>query len=178
LVTVSGQGDEVMRRHLFLAFSVILMMTGCAHVISEEMRRRVAPELTFKDVLREPIKHRGKVVLWGGVIVTCTNTREGTQIEVFHTALGFRGRPKDIDVSHGRFLALHPEYLDCGIYRKGRKITMSGEIIGQKTLPLDEIEYTYPLISATEIHLWEPERVYREEPGWRFYFGLGLYHEW
>jgi len=165
-----------MGKYLLLVFLVALIITGCAHVISEEMRRQVAPDLTFKDVAREPIKYQGKMVLWGGVIVECTNTQEGTQIEVFQTALGFRGKPKDIDISKGRFLALHPAYLDCGICRKGRKITVIREIIGQKTLPLNDIEYTYPLISAAEIHLWEREGVYQAEPGWRFYFGLGLYH--
>lgn len=166
-----------MRKYLVLAVLVALMMTGCAHVISEEMRRQVAQELTFREVTREPIKYQGKFVLWGGVIVKCTNTREGTQIEVFQTALGSRGKPKDIDVSQGRFFVLHPEYLDCSIYRKGRKITVIGEISVQKTLPLDEIEYTYPLISATEIHLWERERVYWAGPGWHFHLGFGFYHE-
>ena len=147
-----------MKRNSFLVISATLgalLVTGCAHVISEELRRKVPPELTFKEVIREPAKYQGKILLWGGVIIKSTNTKEGTLIQVSQTAMGLRGQPKDIDVSQGRFLVLHPEYLDCSIYRKGRKITVIGEISGQKTLPLDEIEYTYPLISATEKHLWE-----------------------
>jgi len=166
-----------MREYLLLVVSVALMVTGCAHVISQEMRSQVAPELTFKEVTKEPMSYQGKIVLWGGVIVKCTNTEEGTLIEVRETALGFRGKPKDIDVSHGRFLVSHPEYLDCRIYGKGRKITVVGEISGQKTLPLDEIDYTYALISAKEIYLWKQERTYSGGPGWHFQFGLGIYHQ-
>jgi outer membrane lipoprotein len=166
-----------MREYLFLVVSVVLIVTGCAHVISEEMRRQVAPELTFKEVTKEPMRYQGKVVLWGGVIVKCTNTEEGTLIEVRETALGFRGKPEDIDVSPGRFLVLHPEYLDCRIYDKGRKITVVGEISGQKTLPLDEIDYTYALISAKEMHLWKQAGAYSGGPGWHFHFGLGIYDQ-
>ncbi len=166
-----------MRKYLFLVVLASLMVTGCAHVISQEMRRQVAPELTFKEVTKEAIKYQGNIVLWGGVIVKCTNTQEGTLIEVRETALGFRGKPKEIDASRGRFLVSHPEYLDCRIYDKGRKITVVGKISGQKTLPLDEIDYTYPLISAKEMHLWEPDRPYLGGPGWRFHFGIGVYHE-
>ena len=169
-----------MRRHSFLviwATLSALLASGCAHVISEELRRQVPPELTFGEVIRGPAKYRGNIVLWGGVIIKSTNTREGTLIEVLEKPLGFRGQPKDGDLSQGRFLASHPEFLDPSIYGMGRKITVIGEILGQKTLPLDEIEYTYPLISAKEIHLWERQRAYWPGPGWHFHLGLGFYHE-
>ena len=169
-----------MGKYPFLVISAILgvlIVTGCAHVISEELRGQVTPELTFKEVIRDPVKYKGEMVLWGGVIISSTNTKEGTLIEVLEKPLGIRGQPKDVDVSEGRFLILHPEYLDCRIYGKGRKITVVGEISGQKTLALDEIDYTYPLISAKEMHLWKRERAYWAGPGWRFHFGLGFYHQ-
>ena len=36
-------------------------------------------------------------------------------------------KPKDVDESEGRFLALYPGYLDVAIYNGGRKVTSSGK---------------------------------------------------
>ena len=161
-----------MRRYSFLVISATLgalIVTGCAHVISEQLRLQVPPELTFKEVSRGPAKYQGKIVLWGGVIIKSTNSKEGTLIEVLEKPLGFRGQPKDVDVSEGRFLILHPKYLDTAIYAQDREITVAGKVIGERTLPLGEIEYSYPVIAPKEMHLWE-----REEPDyWYPYWPYG-----
>jgi outer membrane lipoprotein len=39
--------------------------------------------------------------------------------------------------------------------KEGREITVAGEIAGREALPLAGIQYTYPVILAKEIHLWE-----------------------
>lgn len=65
-----------------------------------------------------------------------------------------RGRPLDVDKSGGRFLALYPEYLDTAIYSKDREVTIAGKVLEKRVLPLDEIEYAYPLVLVKEIHLW------------------------
>ena len=164
-----------MKRNSFLVISATLgalLVTGCAHVISEELRRQVTPELTFKEVIREPAKYQGKIVLWVGVIIKSTNTKEGTLIEVSQRDLGFRGQPQDTDVSHGRFLILHPKYLDTAIYDQDREVTVAGEIVEQRTLPLGEIEYTYPVIAPKQLHLWEREEPVRWYP-YCPYRGLG-----
>ena len=167
-----------MRRYSFLVISATLgalLVTGCAHVISEQLRLQVPPELTFKEVSRGPAKYQGKIVLWGGVIIKSTNSKEGTLIEVLEKPLGFRGQPKDVDVSEGRFLILHPKYLDTAIYAQDRQITVAGKVIGERTLPLGEIEYSYPVIAPKEMHLWE-----REEPVyWYPYWPYGWWtHPW
>ena len=54
------------------------------------------------------------------------------------------------------------------------QVTIAGEIQEKKIQRLGEIEYTYPLISATEIHLWPVEKKdmvyypypYRHYPWW------------
>jgi outer membrane lipoprotein len=92
------------------------------------------------------------------VIISSVNLKEGTMIEVLQKPADTRGKPKDVDESEGRFLALHPGYLDVAIYNRGRKVTVAGEVEGKKIQRLGEIEYTYPLISAKEIHLWPVEK--------------------
>lgn len=108
------------------------------------------------------------------MLIGAINLREGTMIEVLQKPAGFRGEPKDVDYSEGRFLVLYPRYLDVAIYTQGRKITVAGEVQGKKVQPLGEINYTYPLISAREIYLWPVEREERyhypyRDPFWWHY---------
>jgi len=123
----------------------------------------VDPSLNLAEVRKDPEAYQGKLVLWGGVIVEAKNTKEGTLVEVLQTAMNVEGRPKNLDRSEGRFLALYDGYLDAAVYSEGREVTIAGEIEGKRVLPLGEIQYTYPLISVKEIHLWRrktDEKVY------------------
>ena len=66
---------------LFLAYS-IFSITSCAPVISKQLRKQVAKELTLSEVLKDPETYKGKTVLWSGVIINSVNLKEGTMIEV------------------------------------------------------------------------------------------------
>ena len=156
----------------FFAFS------GCASIISKQLRKQVAKELTLQVVLKDPDAYRGKTVLWSGVIISSVNLKEGTMIEVLQKPADMQGKPKDVDASEGRFLALYTGYLDVAIYNGGRKVTVAGEVQGKKIQRLGEIDYTYPLISAKEIHLWPVEkkdRVYYPCPYWHYPWWYGPY---
>ena len=155
---------------IFVAYC-LFSIAGCAPVISKQLRKQVAKELTLSEVLKDPETYKGKTVLWSGVIISSVNLKEGTMIEVLQKPADTRGKPKDVDDSEGRFLALYPGYLDVAIYNGGRKVTVAGEVQGKKIQRLGEIEYTYPLISAKEIHLWPVEkkdRVYYPCPSWHY----------
>ena len=168
--------------HLFFALTFLVYgpfsITGCAPAISKQLREQVAKELSLNLVLKDPEAYQGKTVLWSGVIVRSVNLKEGTMIEVLQKPADTRGKPKDVDKSEGRFLALYPGYLDVAIYNGGRKVTVAGEVQGKKIQRLGEIEYTYPLISAKEIHLWPVEkkdRVYYPCPYWHYPWWYGPY---
>lgn len=139
-------------------FLAILLLSGCAYVISREVRREVTKDLQLREVIKGPDAYRGKIVLWGGVIIESKNVKEGTRIIVLQKDLGTWGRPKETDKSQGRFIVLYPGYLDTAIYQKDREITVAGEIIGQRIMPIDQIEYVYPILSPREIHLWKELR--------------------
>jgi len=162
----------------YMAVALFLIFNGCAPVISKELRSQVAREITFKEILKDPEGYKGKVVLWGGVIIAAKNRKEGTLIEVLQKPTDIGRRPKDIDRSEGRFLALYDGYLDVAIYAQGREVTVAGEIKGKRVLPLDEIEYTYPLISVKEIHLWPPKSEDRVYPYPYRYYPWWWYHQY
>ncbi|MFB0520309.1 MAG: Slp family lipoprotein [Desulfatiglandales bacterium] len=152
---------------------LFLFASGCAPVISKELRTQVAREITFTEVRKNPDLYKGKLVLWGGVIIGAKNVKEGTLLEVLQTPTDRRGRPKDVDQSGGRFMALYDGYLDVAIYSQGREVTVAGEITGKKVLPLAEITYQYPLIAIKEIHLIKEEKYYPYPywwyPPWWYY---------
>ncbi|MFH1672783.1 MAG: Slp family lipoprotein [Pseudomonadota bacterium] len=147
-------------------------LTGCAPVISKEIRDRVSAELTLSEVAKNPEAYKGTTILWSGVIISAVNLQEGTMIEVLHKPADLRGKPKDVDYSEGRFLVIDPGYLDVAIYTQGRMVTVAGEIQGKKIQDLGEMKYTYPLVSAKEIYLWPEER---EE---RYYYPYWDYPWW
>jgi len=73
--------------------------------------------------------------------------------------------PMDAEHSQGRFIVKIDSYLDPEIYRKGRKVSVAGKIVGKEIHPIGEISYTYPLIVADEIYLWKEKRPYP----WEYY---------
>jgi len=154
---------------LWLTWLIATVFSGCAPVISEEIRRQVSPELSFQDLLRDPDRYRGQTVLFSGVILEAINTKDGTLITVLQRPADLSGRPKNSDATGGRFLALDPRYLDVAVYAPDREITVAGTVEGKRIRSLGEIDYAYPLIRVRELHLW------RERPPAAFGFGI-TYH--
>jgi len=149
------------------------------HVISKDIRDKVDPSLTFEKVLQNPISYKGKTVVWGGEIVDTVNQKGGTtEIEVVQLPLDSRDAPKLSNTSEGRFLILVNKYLDPYLYQKGRKVTVAGEILGEKFQPLGEMTYRYPVVASKQIHLWE-EYYYLPYPyPYPYYYPWGYYDPW
>ncbi len=144
------------RIHILLLIFPVFLLMGCAHVISKDLRARTDPSLTFAQVHQSPETYKGKTVIWGGEIVLTLNQKDGsTLLEIFQRPLDRWGEPKLIYPSEGRFLIRSEKYLDAYTFRKGRKITVAGEILGEKIQPLGEMDYRYPLLLCKQIYLWE-----------------------
>ena len=99
-------------------------------------------------------------------------------MEVVQSPLETDDLPEDVSHSSGgRFLATTSRFLDPIVYKSGRKVTVVGQVQGKKTLPIDQVEYIYPVISIREIHVWtksELEQPQYPPPGYYydpFWFG-------
>jgi outer membrane lipoprotein len=174
---------------VFLPVLLILLISGCAHVIRKEIRENSDLSLMLEQVRKNPTAHTGKSVVWGGEIVQVINQDDGTtEIEVFQEPLNFRGEPKEAAPSEGRFLVLDDRFLDPYIYWEGRRITVAGELQGERIEPLGEMYYRYPLIISKQIYLWpdfSPSPYYGYYP-WSYYdpwwgypygwWGFGFYY--
>jgi outer membrane lipoprotein len=97
--------------------------------------------------------------------------KEGTLIEILQKPLDREGKPLRTDRTEGRFIAAADRFLDSAVYHAGRDITIVGEVAGQKTMRLGEVDYTYPLVHVKDLHLWEPYA------GPRFFFSIGVWHQ-
>lgn len=114
---------------------------------------------------------RGHRVRWGGVIINATNLKDSTQLEVLAYPLDRNGRPRRAENPLGRFLAFKEGYLETVDYAPGRLITLTGPVQDTRIRKLGEADYTYPVLLADEMRLWE-NKPPREEP--RFHFGIGV----
>lgn len=144
--------------------------SGCAHVISKDILQEVNTEITFAELRKTPQAYLGKVVLLGGVIVKTVNKKDGTLLEVYQTEIDRRGRPIQLDISGGRFLAHYKGLLESEIYRKGREVTIAGMVQGEQIMRLGEVDYHYPYLIGKDIYLWKEEQPPKYEPyPWGFW---------
>ena len=166
------------RKFLIILWSVGLIVS-CAP-LSKEIMRQVDESLTYQVVQQDPQQYAGKTVLWGGVIIETINKMGETVMVVRQTDLDIEKRPKDLDRSAGRFLVKSAGFLDPEIYKEGREITVGGEVAGKEVLPLGDTQYSYPVVIAKEIHLWEKRQLVRPyDPYWWDYpYGWYGYPHW
>jgi outer membrane lipoprotein len=127
---------------------------SCAHPISRDLTNFARKDLTYPVVIQNPKKYAGSLVVWGGIISDLRNNKEGAKITVLETPLDRREVPQT-RVCRGVFIAWDDENLDPRVYQKGKKVTLAGELIGEETKPLDDMEYVYPVIHILELHLWK-----------------------
>lgn len=160
----------------FLRVVVLLVLgtalTGCAHVISHDLRERARSDLSFTTVLHNPDSYKGETVVWGGRIIETVNQEGTTEMKVLQMPLDYYGMPISEELSGGRFIARATGYLDNQIYRAGRWLTVGGQIVGQEALQLGESQYIYPVVAVKEVHLWVEPRYpyyYRDYPYWNGY---------
>ncbi|MGA7826822.1 MAG: Slp family lipoprotein [Geobacteraceae bacterium] len=165
-------------KKIILFCASFLFLAGCAHVMSEESRNLVDPSIQFQSLRANPDSYVGKYVMLGGTIAGVQNSKDGSQLEVVQSPLESDDLPEEVSHSSGgRFLATTSHFLDPIVYKMGRRVTVIGQVEGKKILPIDQIEYTYPIISIREIHVWSQSEVEQPQyppPGYYydpFWFG-------
>jgi outer membrane lipoprotein len=152
---------------------LLILLPGCAAVISKSLRAQVDLSLHFSEAFQNPKAYEGKIVIWGGEVIKTINQKDGTTlVEVLQRPLNRMEEPEVTKPPGGRFLMLSQKYLNSFILREGTRITIAGEILGERSMPLGEMEYRYPLILSREMYLWEYHFYYPSQyyPRGHFYF--------
>lgn len=151
-----------------LCLLCLCVLGGCAtSPFPASVRQAAKSQPTFADIRARPEAYKGRVVLLGGSIVQTTNLAKATEIEVLQKPLdSYDDRPEDTDRSSGRFLVRCQGFLDSAIYTKGREVTAAGPVQAPEIRPLDQTQYTYPVIGCDQLHLWPelPPVIYSYPP--------------
>jgi outer membrane lipoprotein len=141
-----------------ITMSMLLFTASCS-VISSEVRKEAEPAVAFKTLMKEANSYVGRTVIVGGYILATEKLADKTIILTLQAPLGFRNEPKSMDKSQGRFVVIHKDFLDPAVYRKNRKITVAGNVVGLTTKDDERCPNTCLTIESREIHLW-PEYYY------------------
>jgi outer membrane lipoprotein len=158
---------------LLSSVALLVTLTGCASTHEAEDRQA----LTFLQVKAAPDSFRGQSVVFGGKVLTARLQKDGTRIEILQLPLDQSRRPRyDLTQSQGRFLALQREFLDPATLPPGTRITVTGDVSGSITLPLDETDYAYPIIDIKRVQVWASSE--DVAPHIHPYMGMGLGPYW
>ena len=161
------------RLRIPLLSAMLLIVAGCA-TGQDSGDSTQPPQISFTQVTATPDSYRGQTVTWGGEVLSARRLKEGTRIEILQLPLTSSLQPTmELSKSQGRFVALQREFLDPATLPTGTFVTITGELAGSVKLPLDETEYTYPIIELKNMKVWprmedQPARI-------RPYIGPGSY---
>jgi outer membrane lipoprotein len=130
-----------------------LALTGCA--TTSETPSEPDHAVPFGQIKNQPDSFRGQTVVLGGEVLAAKRLKDATRVEVLQLPLGSSQAPvADLTQSQGRFLAMQREFLDPATIPQGTRITVTGEVTGSQTMPLDETDYTYPVIEVKDLKVW------------------------
>lgn len=174
MIRIKGMKYRTPLTLLFMT-ALLLNTAGCARPFPSRITDQVDRSITYADLNKNPEGYKGKWVMFGGVIAASRTGKDGkTYLEIVQKPADRQGRPYQTDESGGRFMAVSNQFLDPAIYRRGRIVTVVGEVIGESVKPLDEITYRYPLLAAEAMHLWEPSY----GPSYSVGVGVGVFHRY
>ncbi|WP_455245834.1 Slp family lipoprotein [Petrachloros mirabilis] len=144
-----------------------LMLTACAEsahqtrqdaeqsLIPKELEQQIDTSIDFPALVAAPDQYIGRVVMFSGLVLSSKRTASQTEIELLE--LPARSGPPNTNEriqSRGRFLATQSTFLDPAIVAPGTPLTIVGEVTGKIKRPLDESEYTYPVIAIRHFIDW------------------------
>ena len=156
---------------LFLSFPVLFLLGACATgpgYDTSQVNLAISP----RSAVAEQEMIAGQPVLWGGVILNTLNRESLTRLEVLAYPLNSDQLPQQDREPLGRFLLEHQGFLDPATYAEGRLVTTIGTVSGSDRGEIGGMEYTYPVIKASELFLWPRDSEYTNRS--RVHFGIGV----
>lgn len=149
-----------------VTLSIAAVFAACAATSdSIDQAQTGPPTPPFDQIKSAPDSFKGQTLVLGGQVLGARRLKDGTRIEVLQLPLNDAQQPTlDLMKSQGRFIAIQREFLDPATLPHGTFITITGEVTGSMTMPLDETDYSYPVIDVKTLHTWIPSQ---ESNQWR-----------
>src|SRR6476659_6115039 len=140
-----------------LLFVAIAGLSSCAsyNVVPKELQSQVDYTVGFTQLHDAPDQYHGRIVVFGGEVLSAKRLKNETRIEVLQLPLDkYQAPDHDRMSSQGRFLAFEKEFLDPATLPTGTRVTITGEVTGAVTQPLDETEYRFPTVEIKKLTVW------------------------
>lgn len=141
-------------RYFLPILILIILIAGCAPVISRPTLKGIDRTITFRDIKKDPAAYQNENVLLGGKIIKVINKKNESLALVLQSPLRRNLKPLPENKSEGRFIIRFSDFIDPLVYR-GKLITVTGVVGAPITRPLNSTTYTYPVIEAGEFYLWK-----------------------
>ena len=140
--------------------SIAALLAACASSSETVDSAQGGPQAPpFTEVKAAPDSFKGQTLVLGGQVLAARRMKDATRIEVLQLPLNDSQQPTiDLMKSEGRFIAIQREFLDPATLPRGTFVTITGEVTGSITLPLDETDHTYPVIDIKNLHTWIPSQ--------------------
>ncbi|MDT8388717.1 MAG: Slp family lipoprotein [Thiogranum sp.] len=150
---------------------LLLLLAGCASGPTFDTTG-VDRSVTPRAAVAEFDAQRGKSVIWGGVILDIHNLADSTRLEVLGYPLDSSNRPQRDADPLGRFVIERSGFLEPASYSQGRLVTVVGKLAETESGKVGGSDYTYPVIEAARLHLWE--KTSGRSGGSNVHFGIGV----
>jgi len=132
-----------------------LLITGCA---SDACRTSIGnPSITPSRVSASD-SHVGEPAQWGGILVQSRHLKGSTELEIISYPLDSCGRPIVGAGKTGRFIIVHPGFLETTDYQPGRRVSAAGRITGIRTGKVGDAVYSFPLLESYKVQLWPDQQ--------------------
>lgn len=142
-----------MRILLMAAIPLVLLITGCTHIISDQSLERADRSIGFSELRKNPDAYRGKFIILGGVVTGVKKVRGVVQLEMMEYPLDSGEMPDISARPGGQFLVILPPGIGYASFQPGMMVTMAGEVVGAEVKSLENVEDRYPVLVAKEIHI-------------------------
>lgn len=157
-----------MMRLIFTAsLTIIIGLSFSACTTIPEQLKGDYVALTPKNTIEKDLQTS---VRWGGVILETRPESEYTCFEILAKELQTSMRPKKSDQSSGRFIACKGGFYDPEVFKKGREVTLTGELIHIDVRKVGEYDYHFPVVDFEFMILWPKRRDRVYYGGYRPYY--------
>lgn len=153
---------------------LLLLLAGAVSACANEPHfnlSNVDNTLTPATAVRDPVQTREHTVYWGGTIISTTNLKDSTRIDVLAYPQDSSGLPDIAAKAQGRFILLQSGYIEAADYAPGRLVSVVGKLTQTHPILVGEAQLILPVVQADQLYLWPPNA---QRSKMQFHFGLGV----
>jgi len=138
-----------------------LLLLACAPtpIFPPEIMEKADRSLTFKEVIAHPAEYEGRVVEFGGQIIS--SMVEGEEVQLLVRALPIQTKPVygpvDRRGAHGMFVIRYAGKVGEQDRQFGNMVVVIGPMIGAVVTTMTDVPVSRPTVSAECVHFWRTQ---------------------